>query len=133
MAHASPSLVRSSRALVVALLGAAAIVVVGVADAPAAHAASTSLVISEFRVHGPFGGKDEFIEVQNIGAADLTVSATSGTGFAIAASDGGVRCVIPNGTVIPRFGHFLCVNTSSFSIGGYPAGSGTVGLGDAGY
>ena len=92
-----------------------------------------TLLISEFRVRGPSGANDEFIEIYNNSGADHTVAAISGTGYAIAASDGVVRCTIPNGTVIPAAGHFLCVNNTAFSLSSYPAGSGSVGSGDAQY
>ena len=68
-------------------------------------------MISEFRYRGPNGASDEFIEIYNRSGADHTVAAASGTGYAIAISDNVVRCVIPNGTVIPNRGHYLCVNS----------------------
>lgn len=90
------------------------------------------LVISEFRVRGPSGANDEFIEIANVSGADHTV-AGGGTGYAIAASDGVARCVIPNGTVIPNRGHYLCVNSVAYSLASYPAGNGTTATGDATY
>jgi len=65
-----------------------------------ASTANAQLVISEFRVRGPNGANDEFIEIANNSGADHTV-AGGGTGYAVAASNGVARCVIPNGTVIP--------------------------------
>jgi hypothetical protein len=100
---------------------------------PGPAPAAGSLIISEFRVRGPSGANDEFIEIYNDSGADHTVTASSGTGYAIAASDGVVRCTIPNATVIPARGHFLCVNTTAFSLSSYPAGAGSVGSGDASY
>lgn len=91
------------------------------------------LLISEFRVRGPSGASDEYIEIYNNSGADHTVAAISGTGYGIAASDGVVRCTIPNGTVIPAGGHFLCVNNTAFSLSSYRAGAGSVGSGDAQY
>jgi hypothetical protein len=93
---------------------------------------ATSLVISEFRVRGPNGANDEFIEIINATGADHTV-AGGGTGYAIAASNGVARCVIPNGTVIPNRGHYLCVNSVGYSLASYPAGNGTTATGDATY
>ena len=121
-------------------LGAVALVAVagGALDVTPASAAipvppPKTLVISEFRLRGPSGVGDEFIEVQNISAGIITITDSgTGTGFAIAASDGVARCVIPNNTVIPRFGHFLCVGPT-YSIGAYPAGAGTTATGDATY
>jgi hypothetical protein len=98
---------------------------------PLAPQAGT-LIISEFRVRGPNGANDEFIEIYNDFGADHTV-AGGGTGYAIAASNGVARCVIPNGTVIPNRGHYLCVNSVGYSLASYPAGNGTTATGDATY
>lgn len=102
-------------------------------DPPAAVATAGQLVISEFRVRGPNGLADEFIEIANVSGADHTVAALSGTGYGIAASDGTTRCSIPNGTVIPNKGHYLCVNSVGYSLASYPAGNGTTATGDATY
>src|SRR5262245_9555043 len=92
--------------------------------------AAGSLIISEFRLRGLNGPNDEFIEIYNDNDAPHTVAAISGTGYAIAASDGIVRCTIPNGTVIPARGHWLCVNSAGYALGTYPAGNGTTATGD---
>ena len=97
-----------------------------------AQIAEGQLIISEFRVRGPNGLNDEFIEIYNNSGADHTV-AGGGTGYAVAASDGVARCVIPNGTVIPNRGHYLCVNSVGYSLASYPAGNGTTATGDATY
>ncbi|MBC8066694.1 MAG: cadherin-like domain-containing protein [Deltaproteobacteria bacterium] len=94
------------------------------------HASTSGLVISEYRVRGPNGANDEFIEIANTGPAH-TVESSSGTGYGIAASDAVVRCSIPDGTVIPQFGHYLCVNSVGYSWGSYPAGVGLLASGDA--
>jgi hypothetical protein len=93
---------------------------------------SAQLIISEFRLRGPNGANDEFIEIYNNSGADHTV-AGGGTGYAVAASNGVARCVIPNGTVIPNRGHYLCVNSVGYSLASYPAGNGTTATGDATY
>jgi len=95
--------------------------------------AAGDLIISEFRVRGPSGMNDEFIEIYNASGADHTVAAVSGSGYGIAASDGVTRCSIPNGTVIPNRGHYLCVNSLAYSLASYPAGNGTTATGDASY
>src|SRR5690348_16260079 len=97
-----------------------------------AQIAAGQLVISEFRVRGPNGANDEFIEIANNSGADHTV-AGGGTGYGVAASDGVARCVIPNGTVIPNRGHYLCVNSVGYSLASYTAGNGTTATGDATY
>lgn len=96
-------------------------------------ATAGQIIISEFRVRGPNGMNDEFIEIYNASGADHTVTAASGTGYGVAASDGVTRCSIPNGTVIPNRGHYLCVNSAGYSLGSYPAGNGTTATGDATY
>src|SRR6201988_5360308 len=94
--------------------------------------AAAQLVISEFRVRVPNGANDEFIELANNRGADHPV-AGRGTGYAVAASNGVARCVIPNGTVVPNRGHYLCVNSVGYSLASYPAGNGTTATGDATY
>src|SRR5262245_63264808 len=98
----------------------------------AAVPADAQLIIGEFRVRGPNGANDEFIEIYNNSGADHTV-AGGGAGYAIAASNGVARCVIANGTVIPNRGHWLCVNSVGYSLGSYPAGNGTTATGDGTY
>jgi hypothetical protein len=98
----------------------------------ASEANADPLIISEFRLRGQSGASDQYIEIYNNSGADHTV-AGGGTGYAVAASDGVARCVIPNGTVIPNRGHYLCVNSGGYSLSGYPAGNGTTATGDATY
>ncbi len=96
------------------------------------------LIISEFRLFGPNGSplaepnNDEFIEIYNTANAAHTVTTVDGSdGYSVAASDGVLRCTIPNGTVIPARGHFLCVNSSGYSLANY-GGTGAA-AGDATY
>src|SRR5687767_13180496 len=105
----------------------------GVALMTSVQPVEAQLIISEFRVRGPNGANDEFIELYNNSGADHTVTAASGTGYGVAASDGTTRCSIPNGTVIPNRGHYLCVNSVGYSLASYPAGNGTTATGDATY
>ena len=97
-----------------------------------AQVAAGQLIISEFRVRGPNGANDEFIEIYNNSGADHTVNG-GGTGYGVAASNGVARCIIPDGTVIPNRGHYLCVNSVGYSLASYPAGNGTTATGDATY
>ena len=103
------------------------------APAPNLTATAGQLVFSDFRVRGPYGANDEFIEIFYNSGADHTVDALSGTGYGVAASNGVNRCSIPNGTVIPNRGHYLCVNSVGYSLASYPAGNGTTATGDATY
>lgn len=75
------------------------------------------LIISEFRLRGPAGANDEFIELYNTTGAPLTTqSADLSSGLAVASSDGIVRCLIGNGTFIPAYGHLLCTNAAAYSL-----------------
>ena len=97
-------------------------------------AVAGELIISEFRLRGPSGVNDEFVEIYNPAAVSLTVATIDGSaGFALAASDGVARFVIPNGTVIPSHGHYLGANSVAYSLGTHPAGNGTTATGDATY
>src|ERR1700748_1339657 len=56
---------------------------------PNAVATAGQLIISSFRVRGPNGANDEYIEIYNNSGADHTVADSgAGTGYAVAASDG---------------------------------------------
>jgi hypothetical protein len=90
----------------------------------AAVPAEAQVIISEFRLRGPSGANDEFVEIYNNSGADHTV-AGGGSGYAVAASDGVARCVIPNGTVIPNRGHYLCTNSVAYSLSGNATGNAT--------
>ncbi|HEU4511347.1 MAG TPA: hypothetical protein VFR78_24170 [Pyrinomonadaceae bacterium] len=94
----------------------------------------TSLIISEFRLRGPNGANDEFVEIYNRSHSAISVQASDGSsGYAVVASDGVARFVIPNGTIIPARAHFLGVNSLGYSLANYPAGSGATATGDASY
>jgi hypothetical protein len=106
--------------------------VAGLALVTSVAPVEAQLIISEFRVRGVNGLNDEFIEIYNNSGADHTV-AGGGTGYGVAASDGVARCVVPNGTVIPNRGHYLCVNSVGYSLASYAGGNGTTATGDATY
>ncbi len=94
----------------------------------------TSLIISEFRLRGPNGANDEFVEIYNNSDDPVNVLASDGSaGYAVAASDGTARFVIPNGTIIPARGHFLGANTIAYSLENYPAGISTTATPNATY
>lgn len=83
----------------------------------AAPAGAGDLLISEFRLRGPNGADDEFVEIYNPGNEDFTVTTADGSsGYSIVASDGVARFTIPNGTVIPAKGHYLGTNSVGYSL-----------------
>ena len=92
-----------------------------------------ALIISEFRVRGPNGANDEFIEIYNNTGADHLVTPLSGSGYGIAASDGTTRCSIPTGTIIPTGGHYLCANGPGFTRTGVGYSLGTYATPDASF
>ena len=104
----------------------------------AAPAAPGELVISEFRLSGQHQnpsavGLNEFVEIYNNSDSPHAVISVDGSaGYALAASDGVARCTIPNGTVIPARGHFLCTNGGGYTLSSYPAGAAGA-TGDATY
>lgn len=81
------------------------------------------LKITEIRGRGldPLGLTNDYVEIYNASPAALTVMASDASaGVALVASDGGVRFVIPNGTVIPGNGHYLGTG-STYALGAYGA------------
>ncbi|HET6804980.1 MAG TPA: lamin tail domain-containing protein [Frateuria sp.] len=88
-------------------------------------ALASDLTISNFRVRGPAGGNDEFVELHNGSGASLDVG-----GYALLASNAsgttGTRATLPAGTTIAPGCYLLLTNGAS---SGY---SGSVG-GDVGY
>ncbi|HRQ22648.1 MAG TPA: lamin tail domain-containing protein, partial [Anaerolineales bacterium] len=77
-----------------------------------AKASSTSIVISEFRVRGPNGAADEFVELYNLSSAPVDVG-----GWLIRGSNSsgtvGTRATIPSGTVINPGCYYLVTNSST--------------------
>lgn len=99
-----------------------------------AAAGPGDLLISEFRLRGPSGANDEYVEIYNPTSSPVTVTTLDGSGgYSLVGSDGVARFTIPNGTVIPAKGHYLGVNSIAYSLGSYPAGAGTTATGDATY
>jgi hypothetical protein len=95
---------------------------------------SLPFVISEFRFRGPGGVDDEFIEIYNNSDGNITVNAVDGTaGWSLVASDGIVRFVIPNGTLIRGRRHYLAVNALGYSLGSYSAGEDRTATADISY
>jgi hypothetical protein len=77
--------------------------------------AAGSLIISEFRLRGPAGARDEFVELHNPSNTPFTVQTTDGSdgwtlAFSNAAGTVTALAVIPNGTVVPAKGYYLITN-----------------------
>ena len=96
--------------------------------------AAGSVLISEFRMRGPNGADDEFVELYNNTDADITVTDANPVtclaqltildplqrcGWALVDLQGAVtsvpRFIVPIGTVIPARGHFLAAG-SAYSL-----------------
>jgi len=102
----------------------------------------TTLIISEFRLRGAAGAKDEFVELYNNSDSAITVcTSDSSGGWTLAArtasgASASPVFTVPNGTVIPPRGHYLGVNASpagGYSLSQHPAGNGTTATGDMTY
>ncbi len=121
----SPRVTLISKSVKVSLLTLVACVSVFL-FATTGRTAVSPLIISEFRLRGPNGANDEFIEIYNNTDSAHVVTATDGSaGYGVFASDGLMRFFIPNGTVIPARGHYLGANINGYSLSNYPAGNGT--------
>jgi hypothetical protein len=114
---------------------------------PTAAAPSTSgnLIISEFRLRGPQGVGDEFVELYNPASTPIIVSTTDNSdGWALASNNGAATvgmAVVPNGTVIPARGRFLIARnpdaangpTVTYSLNSYPGNQVRGADSDTGY
>jgi hypothetical protein len=68
----------------------------------------TGLIISEFRLRGPNGSHDEFVEFYNNTDGNISICTADGSsGWALVTSDGITRFVLTSGTVIPARSHYL--------------------------
>jgi uncharacterized repeat protein (TIGR01451 family) len=100
------------------------------------------LMISRFRMNGPAGPQDEFVEIYNPLTIPHTVASGNcgGGGYGVWASAGNgttansasLVCQIPNGTVIPAGGYYLCtgVNYSLKNLGRNGGVEGATAIGD---
>ncbi len=78
---------------------------------PVVRGISTSIVISEFRVRGPNGGSDEFVELYNVSSAAVNIGGWKIRG-SNAAGTASTRLTIAAGTMLPPGCHFLAVNVN---------------------
>ena len=94
------------------------------ATAGLALSASTfaaTLDISQFRVRGPAGGNDEFVELVNTSTTALDVSGYTLNGSNDSGTTG-VRAMLPAGTTIAPGCHFLLTNGASSGYSGSVTG-----------
>jgi uncharacterized repeat protein (TIGR01451 family) len=100
------------------------------------------LMISRFRMNGPAGSQDEFVEIYNPSTTAHTVAAGNCTGgYSVVATAGngttsnGVTqvCAIPNGTIIPAGGYYLCTGAtySLRNLGRNGGAAGATAVGDS--
>src|SRR5437660_604857 len=92
------------------------------------QAVSTSVVISEFRVRGPNGGNDEFVELYNVSNSSIDISGWKINGSNNAGTTS-TRVTINPGTTIPAHGHFLATNSTAPAYSGAVAGNQTYATG----
>jgi hypothetical protein len=77
------------------------------------------MIISEFRLRGPNGSHDEYIELYNNTDSAITICTADGSaGWALVSSDGITRFVLAAGTVFPARSHYLAV-AAGYSLSGY--------------
>src|SRR5437762_6712063 len=84
---------------------------VGFSASPAL-AGSSTVVISEFRVRGPNGGSDEFVELYNLSGSPVDLSGWKLQGSNNAGTVS-VRATVPTGKVIGSGCHYLFTNSST--------------------
>lgn len=81
----------------------------------ASYSYGSGVIISEFRLRGPAGARDEFVELVNPTNNAIAMTTTDGSdGWTLAYSNSAgtvtVLATIPNGTVIPAHGYYLITN-----------------------
>ena len=89
---------------------------------------STTVVISEFRVRGPNGGNDEFVELYNLSSSPVAIG-----GWKIVGSNSSgttsVRATITAGTTLNPGCHYLLTNSAASGYSGSVPGNQTYGTG----
>ncbi len=92
------------------------------------RASASGVVISEFRVRGPQGGNDEFIELYNASAAPVAIGGWKINGSNNAAGTS-TRATIAGGVTLNPGCHYLVVNTAASGYSGSVAGDQTYTIG----
>jgi len=90
---------------------------------------TSGIIISEFRLDGPNGSGDEFVEIVNNTSSPKTIVSSDAplfTGFSVwgvVAGQPAKVCTIPNGTLLNPGQHYLCARTTG--PGAFELGDGT--------
>ncbi len=87
------------------------------------NVANGQLLINEFRLRGPNGAADEYVELYNNTDTPITVSVTDGSqGWAVVSlANEEFGFIIPNGTTIAPRAHLLAINPTGYSLSGHTA------------
>ncbi len=86
---------------------------------PPACTPPTGLIISEFRLRGPNGSNDEYVELYNNTGQSITVCTADGSsGWAVVSAEGTTRFVVNSQTVIPARAHYLAT-AAGYSLAAY--------------
>ena len=109
-----------------AMLGVLA--ALGAVAAAPVYAASTTVVISEFRTRGPSGGNDEFVELYNLSASQVNIGGWKINGSNNAGT-AGTRLTIAANTLLNPGCRFLATNSASGGYSGSVAGNQTYSTG----
>lgn len=95
---------------------------------------SSGILISEFRLDGPNGAGDEFVEIVNNNSAPFTiissdVPATDGWSVWGMVGTSAVKiCTIPHNTILAPGQHFLCAKSPGYELGGYSKGQDDISI-----
>src|SRR6266852_202946 len=86
---------------------------------------SSGIIISEFRMDGPNGTSDEFVEIVNNNSTPKTIVSSDAnnlkgfTVWGLSAGNAVKVCTIPFNTLLAPGQHFLCAKTPGYELGGY--------------
>lgn len=88
------------------------LILIAAVNPPSVRGVSSTVVISEFRVRGPVGGSDEFVEIYNLSGAPVDIS-----GWKIRGSNASgtvsTRATVPAGTMLQAGCYYLFTNSSA--------------------
>ena len=101
------------------------------AGAPAALAANGDVLISQFRVDGPSGGNDEFVEIVNSGNSSVAIGGWTLQGCAAGSGARSSRVTVAAGTTLAPGQYFLFTNSTAGAYTGGITGDATYATGFA--